>query len=133
MGWAFLGNFSLSVGAAAAFQPLFSTLLCSSHRKALCGVSSRDFFLLPLEVLGLSNPAAPSPTSGNHGPRPPLLPSLALAFTQSFELAPYQGGMMGLGVFGAAAAWRDYLRGVKDGFSSFLLFLPRPRYKKYKK
>lgn len=37
---------------------------------------------------------------------------------------------MGLGVFGAAAAWRDDLSSGKDGFSSSLLFLPHPRYKK---
>ena len=37
---------------------------------------------------------------------------------------------MGLGVFGAAAARGDNLSGANDGFSSFLHFLPQPRYEK---
>lgn len=37
---------------------------------------------------------------------------------------------MGLGVFGVTADQDIDLRGAKDCFSSFLLFLPHPRYEK---
>lgn len=134
MGWAFLGSFSLKPQISLELLPLFNLFLSPfclpPLEKALCSVSPPGFSPFPMEELGLSKLSAPSPTSRSHGPRPLLPPALALAFTQSFELAPAEEGDDGFAGFGVAAVQGDNLSGAKDGFSSFLLFLPHPRYEK---
>lgn len=62
---------------SASFFHLFVFL---AQGKLSVVFSPPGFFLFPMGVLGLSNPADPSPTSGSHGLRRPLPPSLALAF-----------------------------------------------------
>lgn len=125
-GWTFLGSFSLKPQILSELLLLFSLFLSPfclpPLEKTLCGIYPPGFSLFPMEVLGLSNPAAPSLTSGSHGPRPPLPP--ALAFTRSFELAPCQGGNDGFGVSGVAEVGVDDQSRVKDGFISFLLLSP---------
>lgn len=64
MGWAFLGSFSLKPQLSPELlllSSLFLSLFCLPHmEKALCGVSPPGFSVLPMEVLGLSNPVVPA-------------------------------------------------------------------------
>lgn len=83
------------------FSLFLSPFCAPPPEKALCGFCSPNFSLFPREILSLSNPAAPIPTSGSHRPRspPPLVP--ALTFAQSFELVLCQGGNDGFRGWGA--------------------------------
>ena len=89
-GWAFLGSFFLKSQISLELLLLFSLFLSPfcvppPPEKTLWRFPSW-LFPVSMEELGLSKPTAPSLTGGSHGP--PLPPTLALAFTQSFELAP---------------------------------------------